>query len=666
MQRLKRLVACVTAAALAMALVPAAAFGGSLQTSASSTATVSYDVTYCQTSARSMLSMINGLRTSAEDAWAWDSSDSEKVYYTDLSELAYDYDLEQVAMQRAAEIALYYSHTRPDGSTCWTAYSECGVSSSVKGENIAAGYTSASAVFTAWAEEDESYSGQGHRRNMLSSSYTRVGVACVYVNGYYYWVQEFGSGSVSTTATTANDSTTTVSADITLDAVTVKSVSYSESSITLVEGYTTSVPDVTFSLRLSDSSGYTWPTSRYLSVSTSISWAVGSSSVATLSGSTLTGVAQGSTTLSATALGQELSVDVTVVDYCTAYGHSYASEITAAATCTVAGVRTYTCSTCGDTYIEEIAALGHSYDAGVVTTQATCTEAGVLTYTCSTCGDTCTEAIAATGHSYTGYVSNGDATCTADGTKTASCDNGCGATSTVTDSGSATGHSYVGTVTAPTCTDDGYTTYTCSACGDVYVADATEALGHSYVGTVTTAATSTTDGVMTYTCGTCGDSYTEVIPATGSSSSGSGSDSDGADSGGSTGGTGSSSSSSSDGSSAGSGSADGGSGSSGTVAYVTYANTMTVKASTKTVKYKKVKKAKRTFKAITVKKAKGTVTYTKKGGSKKLMVNKKTGKITVKKGTKRGIYKIKVKVKAAGTSKYLAASKIVTVTIKVK
>ena len=35
------------------------------------------------------------------------------------------------------------------------------------GENIAAGYESAAAVFDGWREENESYEGQGHRRNML-------------------------------------------------------------------------------------------------------------------------------------------------------------------------------------------------------------------------------------------------------------------------------------------------------------------------------------------------------------------------------------------------------------------------------------------------------------------------------------------------------------------
>ena len=70
-------------------------------------------------------------------------------------------------------------------------------------------------------------------------------------------------------------------------------------------------------------------------------------------------------------------------------------------------------------------------------------------------------------------------------------------------------HSYETAVTAPTCTEQGYTTYTCE-CGDSYVADYVDAKGHSYTSEVTTPATHTTTGVMTYTCH-CGDTYTETI-----------------------------------------------------------------------------------------------------------------------------------------------------------
>ena len=70
-------------------------------------------------------------------------------------------------------------------------------------------------------------------------------------------------------------------------------------------------------------------------------------------------------------------------------------------------------------------------------------------------------------------------------------------------------HKYNDTVTAPTCTEQGYTTYTCE-CGDSYVADYVDAKGHSHTSEVTTPATHTTTGVMTYIC-SCGDTYTETI-----------------------------------------------------------------------------------------------------------------------------------------------------------
>lgn len=70
-------------------------------------------------------------------------------------------------------------------------------------------------------------------------------------------------------------------------------------------------------------------------------------------------------------------------------------------------------------------------------------------------------------------------------------------------------HSYSSNVTAPTCTENGYTTYTCE-CGDTYVADYVDATGHSHTAEVTTPATHKATGVMTYTCH-CGDTYTETI-----------------------------------------------------------------------------------------------------------------------------------------------------------
>ena len=76
-------------------------------------------------------------------------------------------------------------------------------------------------------------------------------------------------------------------------------------------------------------------------------------------------------------------------------------------------------------------------------------------------------------------------------------------------------HSYSSKVTAPTCTAQGYTTYTCS-CGDSYVADYVAAKGHSYTSSLK-APTCTAEGLRTYTCSTCGHSYTETVAALGHS-----------------------------------------------------------------------------------------------------------------------------------------------------
>ena len=103
------------------------------------------------------------------------------------------------------------------------------------------------------------------------------------------------------------------------------------------------------------------------------------------------------------------------------------------------------------------------------------------------------------------------------------------------------------------------------------------------------------------------------------------------------------------------------------------ANPIKVKAKAKTIKAKKLNKKKQTVKALTVSKAQGAVTFAKvkKGTTakiyKKISVNKKTGKITFKKGKyKKKTYKIKIKVTAKGNASYNAKTVNKTVKVKVK
>ena len=76
--------------------------------------------------------------------------------------------------------------------------------------------------------------------------------------------------------------------------------------------------------------------------------------------------------------------------------HSYKDVVTAP-TCTAKGYTTHTCA-CGDSYVDTyVDALGHAWDNGKVTKEPTETETGVKTFTCTRCGETKTETIPATG-----------------------------------------------------------------------------------------------------------------------------------------------------------------------------------------------------------------------------------------------------------------------------
>lgn len=136
-----------------------------------------------------------------------------------------------------------------------------------------------------------------------------------------------------------------------------------------------------------------------------------------------------------------------------------------------------------------------------------------------------TEVVSGDGEHVHNHISNAVApTCTEAGYTTYTCS--CGDTYTV-DGAAATGHSHESVPTAPTCEAAGYTTFTCS-CGDTYTEPGEDATGHSYSEgyctvcggedpdfhvhnynfSVTTTANCTTDGVTTYTC-SCGDFRTE-------------------------------------------------------------------------------------------------------------------------------------------------------------
>lgn len=102
-----------------------------------------------------------------------------------LASLTMDSELNRAAAVRAKETAQSFSHTRPNGSSCFTALDEIGYSYSSAGENIAMGQSSPSEVVNAWMNSE------GHRANILNSSFTKIGVGCHSNGSTLYWSQFF-------------------------------------------------------------------------------------------------------------------------------------------------------------------------------------------------------------------------------------------------------------------------------------------------------------------------------------------------------------------------------------------------------------------------------------------------------------------------------------------
>jgi uncharacterized protein YkwD len=86
---------------------------------------------------------------------------------------------------RAKEIVQSFSHTRPNGTSCFTALDQYNVSYRTAGENIAYGQRTPQEVVTAWMNSP------GHRANILNGNFGKIGIGVYQVNGTYYWSQEF-------------------------------------------------------------------------------------------------------------------------------------------------------------------------------------------------------------------------------------------------------------------------------------------------------------------------------------------------------------------------------------------------------------------------------------------------------------------------------------------
>ena len=367
-------------------------------------------------------------------------------------------------------------------------------------------------------------------------------------------------------------------------------------------------------------------------------------------------------------------------------GHNYSAHVVEP-TCTQDGYTLYFCLYCNDQYTDnETQALGHDWGEWTTVDTATCTTEGTEQHTCNTCGLTESRNITKADHSWENdYTVDREPTCTVDGSESIHCEN-CDA---VINSKAipATGHDYTDwvEVSDPTCTQDGKATRSCSKC-ETEETLVLPALGHE-LASVTVKASPDKNGYTADECARCKEQFNKaqiVCPKSFTLSNtaftyngkactpaATVKDADGqlinTDHYGVTY----------------SGNVNAGT-AKATVTFkgslfegskaLTYTikkagNPLTVTAKTATVKAKKIKKKKQVLavsKVLTVGRNQGAVTYVKVSGSKKITINKSTGKVTVKKGLKKGTYKVKVNVDAAGNANYNKATKTAVFKVKVK
>lgn len=145
--------------------------------------------TYQQSKARELLALVNAARANVG-----------------VPALEYDENLEQIAMLRAAETAISFSHTRLNGSGCFSAADEMGIDSVFFcGENILAGN-----VYSPEFANQLWTNSPGHYQNMIEAGFTSVGFGTFERGGVLYWVECFGQGGGTGFASAAQDGYATV------------------------------------------------------------------------------------------------------------------------------------------------------------------------------------------------------------------------------------------------------------------------------------------------------------------------------------------------------------------------------------------------------------------------------------------------------------------------
>lgn len=103
-----------------------------------------------------------------------------------LKPLQMDNQLCEAAYVRATECDELFSHTRLDGTSCFTAFDQAGIDDwTRRAENLAEDYDTPAEVVNAWMKSPT------HKANIMNGEFEYIGIGCVKVGEHIYWTQEF-------------------------------------------------------------------------------------------------------------------------------------------------------------------------------------------------------------------------------------------------------------------------------------------------------------------------------------------------------------------------------------------------------------------------------------------------------------------------------------------
>lgn len=252
--RIRNLVSIALILCVVLSLIPARA-------SAAKVLTAKVTIQYAQSEARKVMDIVNGHRS---------------------VDLRYDYQLEQAAMQRAAELVVKTDHLRPDGTQCYTAVT------------YDTGYVYECMCLctdTAAATANQLLSSTtGHREALLGRNYRYLGVGHVIHEGVHYWIailseKPSGKGSVSAKNGSATVSIRLSSAQVSYD------LQLDKTRMTLNAGQTTTLPEAELVCKTNSR--------RQVDLPVEVSWTSSRAAVAKPSGTQVSAVSGGTATLTA-------------------------------------------------------------------------------------------------------------------------------------------------------------------------------------------------------------------------------------------------------------------------------------------------------------------------------------------------------------------------------